>query len=71
MRARIAQVHGLSAHADRRGLLKWVGNLKSPPRRVFLTHGDEEQADQLAREVHSRFGWEVIVPQQGEAFELT
>ena len=71
VRARIAQVHGLSAHADRRGLLKWVGNLKSPPRRVFLTHGDEEQADQLAREVHSRFGWEVIVPQQGEAFELT
>ena len=37
VKARVAQIHGFSAHADQSGLLKWLGYLRQPPRRVFLT----------------------------------
>ena len=40
VRARIAQLHGLSAHADRDELLRWFNALKTPPRHVFITHGE-------------------------------
>ncbi len=70
VRARIAQVHGLSAHADRRGLLRWLGHLKTAPGQVFLTHGDEDQSSELARELRSKWGWHVTVPSYGEEYEL-
>ena len=70
VRARIAQVHGLSAHTDRRGLLRWLGHLKTTPGQVFLTHGDEDQSSELARELRSKWGWQVTVPSYGEEHEL-
>ena len=70
VRARIEQVHGLSAHADQRGLLKWVGNLKSPPRQVFLSHGDEDEASVMASRIKSDFGWKATVPEYHKTYEL-
>ncbi|MFH1418032.1 MAG: MBL fold metallo-hydrolase [Planctomycetota bacterium] len=62
VKAAIAQIHGLSAHAGQDGLLRWIGNLKQPPRRVFLTHGEEESAETLAGLIRSKLGFEVEVP---------
>ena len=70
VRARITQIHGLSAHADQGGLLRWLGHLESPPQRVFLTHGEEEGADQLAGEIRSRWGWAVEVPSYRDEYDL-
>lgn len=62
VRARIAQIFGFSGHADRAGLLRWLGHLKSPPRRIFLTHGEEEAANSLAAHISGTMGWPVTVP---------
>jgi metallo-beta-lactamase family protein len=70
VKARIEQLHGLSAHADRTDLLRWVDHFRSPPRRLFLTHGEPEASDALAGEVRTRAGWEVRVPEYGETVEL-
>jgi metallo-beta-lactamase family protein len=70
VRARVAQIHGLSGHADRDTLLRWVGNLKKPPRRVFLTHGEEDVSLRFADLVHEKCGWPVYVPQYREQVEL-
>ncbi len=59
--ARIAQIYGFSGHADRGALLKWAGAFKTPPRQVFLTHGEEESARSLAQAIRER-GWDVSVP---------
>ena len=48
--ARIEQVFGLSGHADRTGLLQWLNHFEQPPRKVFLTHGEEHAALALKRE---------------------
>jgi metallo-beta-lactamase family protein len=70
VKARVTQIHGLSAHADQTGLLKWLGHLTTPPRRVFLTHGEQEAADALAEQIRTRWGWPVEVPDYQDARDL-
>jgi metallo-beta-lactamase family protein len=70
VRARIAQIFGFSAHADRGGLLKWLGSFQKPPRRLFLTHGEESVSLALADHVQKNMGWNVSVPQYEEVVEL-
>jgi len=70
VRARITQIHGLSAHADQGALLRWLGHLESPPRCVFLSHGEEEGANHLAGEIRSRWGWAVQVPSYRDQYDL-
>ncbi|MDI6774702.1 MAG: MBL fold metallo-hydrolase [Verrucomicrobiota bacterium] len=65
-RARVAQIHGFSAHADRDELLRWVSGLKQAPRQVFVTHGEREAAAEFARLVETRLGWPASAPAGGE-----
>jgi len=66
VRARIAQLHGFSAHADRGELVRWLSSLDKPPRRVFVTHGELNASQHLASLVRSSRGWEAIVPSYKE-----
>ncbi len=70
VRAQIAQIYGFSGHADRSDLLRWLGNLQQPPRRVFLTHGEEEGARALAGHIGGQMQWPVIVPDYQEVVTL-
>ena len=42
VQAEICQLTGLSGHADREGLLKWVNSFEPKPKRVFIIHGEDE-----------------------------
>jgi metallo-beta-lactamase family protein len=70
VRARIAQVYGLSAHADRAALLQWLGYFRQPPRRLFLTHGEESVSLGFAEHLRGTLGWNVSVPEYRECAEL-
>jgi metallo-beta-lactamase family protein len=70
VKARVAQIYGFSGHADRSGLLKWIGALKVPPRQVFLCHGEEQVALNLAETIRQQFGFPVRVPEYMEVAEL-
>lgn len=70
VRARIAQLNGLSAHADYTELLDWLGRGELAPRRAFVTHGEPSAADALRRRLVDRFGWSVIVPEPNSSFAL-
>lgn len=62
IRARIAQVHGFSAHADQDELIKWLSSLSQPPRRVFITHGELDASKNLEALIRAGKGWETLVP---------
>ena len=62
VRARVVQMDGFSAHADRDDLFKWISNLRSPPRHVFVTHGEPDSAQSLANLIIEKKGWKVLVP---------
>jgi metallo-beta-lactamase family protein len=68
--AEIAELRGLSGHADARELLRWLGGVEAPPRRVFLTHGDEDAALALGAILAKERGFQTHVPAQGESVEL-
>ena len=70
VRCRIARIGGFSAHADWQEVLHWLEGLTSPPRRVFLTHGEPPAANAMAGHIKDRFGWAVEVPQYGQRFDI-
>jgi metallo-beta-lactamase family protein len=62
VRARIAKINGFSAHADKDELLKWLQELKTPPRTVFVVHGEAESSKNFSNFVREQTGWHVHVP---------
>jgi metallo-beta-lactamase family protein len=70
VRAKISQIYGFSGHADHDGLMRWIGHFQQPPRRVFLTHGEEPVAVKLAAEISQKLGYMTYVPQYREAVRL-
>jgi metallo-beta-lactamase family protein len=70
VRCRIEKIGGFSAHADWKEVVRWLEGMPSPPRRVFVTHGEPQAAEAMARHIRERFGWQIEVPQYGEKFEL-
>jgi metallo-beta-lactamase family protein len=71
VRAAIETVPGLSGHADRSDLLRWLAHLPAAPRRTFLTHGEPKAANALAEKLQKTKGWDVHCPFLGEKIELT
>lgn len=63
VRARVAQLQGFSAHADRDGLFRWLLALKKPPKHVFVTHGESEVAKNFGTLIKEKTGWSVSVPE--------
>ncbi len=62
IQARVAQIHGFSAHADRDGLLRWLSGFKKAPRRLFVTHGESDIARYFGKFVNEKTNWETSVP---------
>jgi metallo-beta-lactamase family protein len=70
VRARVEKLNSLSAHADQSELLRWMSNIKTAPKKVFLVHGEYDVQLVLQSKIKERFGWDVVVPAPGEVFEF-
>jgi metallo-beta-lactamase family protein len=62
VRCRIADLEGMSAHADRDQLLRWAKSLAVTPRRTFVVHGEPIPAAELARTLTEELGHHAEVP---------
>lgn len=70
VRAEIVLQDSLSAHADYKEILEWLRNFKHPPKQVFITHGEQLQADALRLKIVETFGWNCRVPEYLENVHL-
>jgi len=70
IRAEVASLDSLSAHADYEEILDWLGHLGKPPIATFVTHGEADAAESLARLISERLGWPCQVPEQLHAVAL-
>lgn len=70
VKADIRELDDISGHADRDMLLDWLGNIKQPPRKVFVNHGDDTVCDSLADSIREKLGLDAIAPFSGDAFDL-
>ncbi|MGD0780604.1 MAG: MBL fold metallo-hydrolase [Dehalococcoidales bacterium] len=70
VRARIAQIQGFSAHADRDDLMKWLSKLSVKPKHIFITHGEIEAAEEFSEFLRKNTGYENSVPKYGATVKL-
>jgi metallo-beta-lactamase family protein len=70
VRAHVAEIAGLSAHADATELVTWLRESAVSPRRVFVTHGEPSAARALRQTLSDTFGWDAAVPSDGESVVL-
>ena len=61
VKAKVFTINGLSAHADRDELLRWLSGFKNPPKQTFIVHGEAESANALASTLVAK-GWNATVP---------
>jgi metallo-beta-lactamase family protein len=67
VRAEIATLGGLSAHADRAALVAWLRQFRRPPARTFVVQGESETALGFGEYLNSALHWNLEVPSHGEA----
>ena len=71
VKAEIRKLHGISGHADNKGLMQWIGAFHQTPRHVFVLHGDDDITELFAARVHDELGLKATAPYNGESWDLT
>ena len=70
VRAKIVNFPGLSSHADRDHLLRWIGQFDpAQTQHVFVVHGDRDVAPLFADSVKA-LGFAAHAPQYTEVYDL-
>lgn len=67
--AQIHVLHGLSGHADRKGLMEWVEGFKNKPKEILLVHGDRDVQVSFKELLESK-GYNARIMQLGEKYLL-
>lgn len=67
--AEICSLHGTSGHADRNGLISWLGAFKAKPSLVFVNHGDDESCEDF-KNLLKEMGYRAEAPFSGTEFDL-
>lgn len=62
IRAEIAQIDNISAHADSVEMFHWLGHLKKAPRKLFITHGELDASQALKSQIEQKFNWKCEIP---------
>jgi metallo-beta-lactamase family protein len=70
VKADIRNIECYSSHADQAGLLSWIKKFSSPPREVFLVHGEPDASESLADLIRVETGQKVTIPAWQQIVEL-
>ena len=66
----IAEIEGLSSHADHNELIGWMNEITNIPERIFIVHGEKEGAEALQLGIKETYGWDSQIPQLYDIEEL-
>ena len=70
VKARIEMIAGFSGHADRDGLLGWIGAILQKPAKIILVHGEPEVVASFRKTIQNQFNIEVHIAQMEETITL-
>lgn len=70
VRARIKVLQGLSGHADKAGLIDWIGGFEKRPDKVFVVHGESAVCDSFTSCLQEEYGYDAYAPYSGAVFNL-
>lgn len=69
--ARIEMIDGFSGHADKAGLISWIGSFLHKPKKIFIVHGEKEVMPLFAQTITDEFGIKCIIPSRGDSFVVS
>jgi metallo-beta-lactamase family protein len=67
--AKIHTIGGLSAHADKRGLIHWLKQFKEI-KNIVLVHGELKAMKSLAKDIESTVKIKPLLPKKGDTYKL-
>ena len=70
IRAEVADLTTLSAHADSSEILRWLSGFGSPPRETFIVHGEPSASAALRDQIETKLGWSCVIPKMGDRAAL-
>ena len=68
--AQIRKLQGVSGHADKDGLVKWLQAMSPKPRKVFVTHGDSAVCDLFTAYLKDQLQYRAEAPFSGACYDL-
>ena len=68
--ADIVRLEGLSGHADKNGLLKWVNSFEKKPEEVFVVHGEDAVCEAFTSCLKDEYKFKARAPYSGDVFDL-
>jgi metallo-beta-lactamase family protein len=70
VRAEVAMLDTLSAHADAAEIVEWLRGFSAAPRRTFITHGEPAAADAMRQRIERELHWSCHMPHYMESLPL-
>lgn len=70
VRAEVAVLDSLSAHADGAEIVEWLRGFSAAPRQTFITHGEPAAADAMRQRIERELHWSCHVPYYLESLPL-
>ena len=70
VKAEIALLAGISGHADKEGLLRWISGFEKKPSFIFVNHGDDDSCTGFAETVSAYTGIPAAAPYSGSEYDL-
>ena len=67
--AKIHLFKGISAHADRDKLIRWISKFESTPKKVFVVHGESDVSVAFA-DTLTRYGFSALAPNYEAEYDL-
>ncbi|MGN0288566.1 MAG: MBL fold metallo-hydrolase RNA specificity domain-containing protein [Lachnospiraceae bacterium] len=68
--AQIVQLAGISGHADKNGLLRWVEGFEKKPDRIFVVHGEDSVCQAFTQCLIDEYDQDAYAPYSGTRFDL-
>lgn len=70
VRAHIAKINGMSAHADAGEIMRWLRTFPRAPKMTYLVHGEPPAQAALQTRIQQELSWPVEIPAHGQTVDL-
>ena len=68
--AEITALPGISGHADKQGLIDWLGAITPKPQKVFVNHGDDDATKAFVKTLRGEYQYDAFAPYSGTVYDL-
>ena len=70
VKAKIAELPGISGHADKKALIKFAENINPKPEQIFVVHGENSVCESFATELKEILKCPVTAPYYTESWDI-